>query len=299
MKRFVLLSSLPLLLLTATPAFSQTTSEELMPMEPEQAVQEQPQQEQGIVAPQPVQTVMPSQSAPASTEAKKATPSPAKAGRKRAVFSMNAESEALKMTDDISTAKQQAKAHPDDPEAHFLLAAAYSKSPYLDKAVKEISKVKQMLKEKKDFEFIDRKLAEYQDLLQSRPNDSVILYRLALANFLKGYSVEKYPHHYKNGPTGSATSFYQQAQNYMNQVISLNPNDYYARNYLGYLVSNNGTNYARSIPIWEQSLKINDSDNVGAYLLLSEAYMKKGDLAKALMYGARGMEIRQRVGSQF
>lgn len=227
--------------------------------------------------------------APSSTVTEK--PKPAKAK-----FSLNADEEALKLTDDIQVAEEQAAAHPNDPEANFLLAAAYSRSPYLDKAFNQIKKVKNILKAQKDFEFIDRKIGEYETLLSGKPNDPVILYRLAFAYYFKGYGMEKYPHHFKNAPTGNMADFYQKAQDTMRKVITVTPKDTWARNYLGYFVSDNGKDLSKAISIWQESLAINRDQNPGAYLLLSQAYLKQGDLQNAMIYGAKGLEVQQTMG---
>ncbi len=248
--------------------------------------------------PTPTQTPPSSaQKTDTSTAATSATTSNSNnTGKTKKVFAMTASQDALKITDDIALAEKQAQENPDDPEAHFLLAAAYSRSPHLDKAFWEMKKTKELLKAKQDFEFIDRTITDYEAVRQEQPNDTVVLYRLAMAYFFKGYTIEKYPHHYKNAPTGAAIDFYDKAQTMMRQVIALDPQDTWAMNYLGYLVSDNGKHLSKGIDLWQESLRINDRDNAGAYLLLSQAYMQKGDIQKALVYGAKGLAIQQSVG---
>lgn len=231
-----------------------------------------------------------------ATPGTESAPKDAAPSAKRPTFSLTAETEALQLTDDIETAKAQLKKHPNDPEAHFLMAAAYSRSPYLEQAFKHIKTVKRLLKETKDFEFIDRTVVEYETLLKSNPSNSVVLYRLAMGYYFKGYSIEKYPHHFKYGPTGTAAEYYKKAHDTINRVIQLNPKDTWARNYLGYLVSENGKDLTKAIAIWEESLAVDSKTNPGAYLLLSQAYLQRGDLQNALIYGAKGLEIKQAMG---
>lgn len=209
---------------------------------------------------------------------------------------LEAQQQVLKLTDDLKVAKAQLKANPEDPEANFLAAAAYSRTPQLDKAFKYMRKVKALLKANQDFEFIDRTIADYESLLSMAPNNPVVLYRLAMGYYFKGYSIEKYPHHFKLGPTGTPTAYYQKAEGAMRKVIDKNPYDIWARNYLGYLMTDNGRDLTRGIPVWQESLQVNDKENAGAYLLLSQAYLKAGDLVKALEYGARGLEQQQATG---
>jgi len=212
------------------------------------------------------------------------------------VFSMSADQEALKITNDVQTAKAQAEAHPDDPEAHFLYAAALSRSPYLMEAFQELKKTKEILKQKQDFEFIDRTLTSYNALVKADPDNTVLLYRVSLAYFLKGYSIEKYASHFKNVPTGTPQENYDKARVAMERVIELDPKDTAARNCLGYIVSNNGRDLTNAIKIWHESIAVDGENNPGAYLMLSQAYMKQGDLGKAMQYGAQGLVIKQRMG---
>jgi tetratricopeptide (TPR) repeat protein len=211
-------------------------------------------------------------------------------------LTMAAKKEVLKVTDDLALAEKQVAEHPEDPEAHFLLGAAYSRSPYLDRAFQHIKTTKELLKANKNFEFIDRTLAQYETMLSNEPNNSILMYRMAMMYYLKAYSLEKYPHHYKNGPTGVSSDFYDKAKTTIQHVIALSPNDIYARNYYGVMVSENGKDLPRALEIWKESLAIDSHENAGAYLLLSRAYMQKGDIMKSLSYGARGLEIQQKYG---
>lgn len=242
-------------------------------------------------------------SAPQSAEVEPATaetttPSPASETpeKPRPKFSLNADTEALKLTDDIKVVRRQLAKNRMDPEANFLAAAAYSRTPNLAKAFDYIKNTKKILKAQKDFEFVDRTIGEYENLLQSRPNDPVILYRLAFGYYFKGYSMERYAEHYKNRPTGSADEFYDKARQTMQKVIELTPNDIWARNYLGYFMSDNGKDLSKAISVWKESIAIDSEHNAGAYLLLSQAYLKQGDLQNALVFGAKGLEIQQRMG---
>lgn len=243
-----------------------------------------------VSQPQAPVTATPETSQPEA--AKTAAPKPAK----RAKISLSADKEALKITDDIETAKKQAEANPNDPEAHFLLAAAYSRSPYLEQAFQEIKKTKNLLKANKDFEFIDRTIPQYERLAKTNPDNATVLYRLAMAQYLKAYSLEKYPHHYKNTPTGTPQEFYTKAENTMRKVVEMDPKDTWARNYLGYLITENGKDLAKGIPVWEESLAIDSEKNPGAYLMLSQAYFKQGNLPLAAQYAAKGLAIKQAMG---
>ncbi|MBY0404888.1 MAG: hypothetical protein K2X66_13390, partial [Cyanobacteria bacterium] len=54
--------------------------------------------------------------------------------------------EDLRITDDVELAIDQAQAYPNSPEAQFLLAVSYSRTPYLERALKSIQKTKKLIK---------------------------------------------------------------------------------------------------------------------------------------------------------
>lgn len=199
--------------------------------------------------------------------------------------------EAFDLTDDVKIAEAQVTAFPDDPEAHFLLAIAYSRTPYFEKAFYAAKKAKKLIKHSPGgYANFDQKINNYQAMAAINPNDTKVLYRLAFGYFMKGYLIEK--NYIKNSPQ-PPEQFYSLAETTLRQVIALDPKDLWARNYLGFvLVDMDETRHLdEAISLWEGALAL-QPDNPGANLMLGEAYLKKGNLRKAVQYGAKGLENR-------
>lgn len=199
--------------------------------------------------------------------------------------------EDLVLTDDISIAEAQAKAYPDNPEAHFLLAIAYSRSPYVEKAFLSAKQAKKVMKNSEEgYANLDAKLAEYQDMLTYRVDDPLVLYRLGFAYFLKGYGIEK---GYIKNTEEQPQTYYNKAEETLRYLISKYPDDIWAMNYLGFLLVDidEEKNLDEAISLWKQSAAIEDN-NPGAYMLLGEAFLKKGDLKQGATYAAKGLKER-------
>lgn len=213
---------------------------------------------------------------------------------------MDLRQDSLNITNDIALAEAQARAYPEDPEAQFLLAIAYSRSVHLEKALKAIQRTKRLIKKSPEgYAKVDHLIDSYRDMLTYRAEDPLIHYRLAFGYYMKGYAIE---HHYIKGSSESPQAYYQKAEAAMRQVITLDPGDIWARNYLGFLLvdrteasgtapesaaDTSGERLDQAIRIWEDSLGVSP-ENPGAYFLLGEAYLKKGDLRKALDYASKG-----------
>lgn len=202
--------------------------------------------------------------------------------------------EDLVLTNDISVAEAQAKAYPNNPEAHFLLAIAYSRSPYVEKAFQSAKQAKKIMKHSEEgYENLDAKLAEYESMLSYRVDDPLVLYRLGFGYFLKGYGIEK--GYIKDAAEKGETpeQYYLKAEETLRYLISKHPNDIWAMNYLGFLLVDidEEKNLDEAITLWKESVAIEDN-NPGAYMLLGEAYLKKGDLKQGATYAAKGLKER-------
>jgi tetratricopeptide (TPR) repeat protein len=210
---------------------------------------------------------------------------------------LGTERQALNLTDDIPTAETQAAAHPTDPEAQFLLAVAYSRSPYIEKALQVLQRTKRLIKNRQDrLATVDHLIREYEQALTARPTDTRILYRLAFGYYLKGMGLKKY----QNVPATEQLAWIHQAETTMQKVIALDASDIWARNYLGFVLAEEGTDTARpelvkqAEHIWNESLVINPV-NPGAYWLLAQLYIKQGNLLKAAQFAEKGIVARQQI----
>jgi tetratricopeptide (TPR) repeat protein len=206
---------------------------------------------------------------------------------------MSLEEEDLNITDDLAIVEAQAQAHPNNPEAQLLLGIAYSRTPHLEKAIKALQRAKRLIKKSPEsYAQVDSLLEEYTDILAYRPHDPLIHYRLAFGHYLKGYGIRE--SYIKDSPEPAEASF-KRAKESMERVIELDPSDPWARNYLGFLLvdtrseANAEERLDQAIGIWEDSLTLT-SDNPGAYFLLGQAYLAKGNIRKALQFASKGLE---------
>jgi tetratricopeptide (TPR) repeat protein len=206
----------------------------------------------------------------------------------------------LDLTDDIPTAEAQAKAHPTDPEAQFLLAIAYSRSPYVEKALAVLQKTKRLIKDRNDrLATADKLINEYESALVLRPTDTRILYRLAFGYYLKAMGLKKY----QQASQADQLVWVHKAQQTFTQLLSLDANDTAARNYYGFILAEEGTDtqqpllVEKAIGQWQQSIQLNPI-NPGAFWLLGTAYLKQGNVLKAAQYMEKGVEARQQPMTQ-
>jgi hypothetical protein len=210
---------------------------------------------------------------------------------------LGTEKHTLNLTDDIPTAEAQAAAHPTDPEAQFLLAIAYSRSPYVEKALAVLQRTKRLIKDRQDrLATIDRLITEYESALAARPNDTRVLYRLAFGYYLKGMGLKKY----KAVDPAEQLAWIHKSQATLQQVITLDPADIWARNYLGFVLAEEGTDtqtpalLTQAEQAWTTSLKVN-AVNPGAYWLLAQWSIKQGNLLKAAHLAEKGIQARQQM----
>lgn len=236
----------------------------------------------------PLKTVSTLLTKPAAPIAKKALTKPIELGTDRTT---------LDLTNDIPTAEAQANAHPTDPEAQFLLAVAYSRSPYIEKALQLLQRTKRLIKDRKDrLATVDRLIGDYEQALALRPDDTRILYRLAFGYYLKGMGLKKY----QNAPPEQQLAWVHKAQAGLRQVIALDAQDIWAINYLGFMLAEEGTETQTPALVtlaeqqWNTSLTVN-SVNPGAYWLLAQLYIKQGNLFKAAQFAEKGILARNQL----
>lgn len=99
--------------------------------------------------------------------------------------------EDIALTDNLSVARAQVAKYPDNPEAHFNLAIALSRTSLVEEAVKELHKTKKIIKKQKRVDLIDKKIVEYEKMLEEDEKAHNIRYRLAFSHYLKAYFIEK------------------------------------------------------------------------------------------------------------
>jgi hypothetical protein len=72
------------------------------------------------------------------------------------------ETEDISLTDDLNIAKAQVLKYQDNPEAHFNLAIALSRTSLVEEAVKELRKTKLLIRRSENAGTIDKKINEYK-----------------------------------------------------------------------------------------------------------------------------------------
>jgi tetratricopeptide (TPR) repeat protein len=196
------------------------------------------------------------------------------------------------LSDDIDAAEAQVKANPDDPEAHFLLAIAYSRTPYVEKALEEMERSRRLARKTQEgYAMFDRKIREYEHLLSQQPDDPLVLYRLGFGYYMRGYAVAN--GYMPNTGKLSSDVFYDKAEQTFRHLVAIAPDDVAAKNYLGYLLAERAPekNYDAAVALWQDVLR-QDPENPGAYMLLGQAALKKGNLRQAVAYSAHALKAR-------
>lgn len=196
------------------------------------------------------------------------------------------------LSDDIDAAEAQVRANQDDPEAHFLLAIAYSRTPYVEKALEELERSRRLARKSREgYAMFDRKISEYEHMLSKQPNDPLVLYRLGFGYYMRGYAVAN--GYMPNSGQIVPDVFYDKAEQTFRRLVSIAPDDISAKNYLGYLLAERAPekNYDAAVALWQESLKL-EPENPAAYMLLGQAAMKAGNLRQAVEYSAHALKAR-------
>lgn len=96
------------------------------------------------------------------------------------------------ITDDIALAQKQAVDYPENIDAHFNLAVAYSRSIQAEKALDELKLTKKLIRKSGNPKIVDESINKYNELLtkSTKPREQII-YRLAFMNYLKAYYEKK------------------------------------------------------------------------------------------------------------
>ena len=212
-------------------------------------------------------------------------------------------------TDDIDEAEQQVADNPDNPEAYFMLAVTYSRTPFLEKAYMALNQAKKrVLKRPKQYGHLDELLQELQDALVYDSANKSLRYRLAMAYFAKGYGLEEgsipwtadlsstdpvLREEHASNKTDAIRAYYRRAVGQLEQLAANDPQDFAARNYLAFLLIqlDEVANLPRATALLEESQRLMP-DNPAACVLLSEVYMKAKNLPKAMESLARGAAVR-------
>lgn len=97
--------------------------------------------------------------------------------------------EDLQPTDDVNLAREQKDKYADSPEAHFIYAVALTRTSRVEEALQEVRTARRlaMAQPGGGYNYFDKMIKSYEDVLASAPDDNRIRYGLAWAYYMKAY----------------------------------------------------------------------------------------------------------------
>ena len=227
---------------------------------------------------------------------------------------LSTETEDIALTDDVNVAKAQVEKYPDNPEAHFNLAIALSRTSLVEKSIKELRKTKNLIRKTGNTEVIDRKISEYNEIIKDSDNPSLnnIRYRLAFSHYLKAYlknkEIEKLEKE-KNRNNDKRNNIFapgslayiekepsikenlEKSIYYFKEVLKYNPNDNWAKIYYGFILAEQMGKINDAKVLWNQ-VKNNDPNNPAPYFFLGELHIKEGNLKQGLTEISQAILLR-------
>src|SRR5262249_23027265 len=102
------------------------------------------------------------------------------------------QTEDIVVTEDVQLAKEQVAAYPESPEASFILAVALTRTSMVEEALKEVRLARKLADKQGGPAYFDHMIAEYEEMLQSYPDDNRVRYGLAWAYYMKAYVLSKF-----------------------------------------------------------------------------------------------------------
>ena len=223
------------------------------------------------------------------------------------------ETEDIFLTDDLSIAKAQVLKYPDNPEAHFNLAIALSRTSLVEEAIKELRKTKILIRKPENAGIIDKKINEYKEMLKDDSNESYknnIRYRLAFSHYLKAYLISKDIQKSKTQKPKSKSldllsskSFSLNDSNpqikknleesiyYFNEQLKANPNDIWTKVYYGFILAEQYNDFEKAKKLWREASK-QDLNNPAPHFFLGELKIKEGNLKEGVLEISQALLLR-------
>ena len=229
------------------------------------------------------------------------------------------ETEDIFLTDDLNIAKAQALKYPDNPEAHFNLAIALSRTSLVEEAIKELKKTKKLIRKPENAGIIDKKITEYKEMLKNDANEfhlNTIRYRLAFAHYLKAYLISKdIQKAVKAGlkPASTKTSKsldllgsktfslndsnpeikknLEESIHCFNEQLKANPNDIWTKVYYGFILAEQYKDFQKAEKLWIEATK-QDPNNPAPHFFLGELKIKEGNLKEGILEISEALLLR-------
>ncbi len=99
----------------------------------------------------------------------------------------SANQDELVTTDDVPLARKQVDSYPDNPEAHFILAVALTRTSHVEEALQEVRLSRKLAQSKGGAEYFNQLIATYEKMLTYTPNENRVRYSLSWAYYMKAY----------------------------------------------------------------------------------------------------------------
>lgn len=100
---------------------------------------------------------------------------------------IGANQDELVTTDDVPLARKQVDTYPDNPEAHFILAVALTRTSHVEEALQEVRKSRKLASTQGGADYFDKLIATYEKMLTYSPNENRVRYSLSWAYYMKAY----------------------------------------------------------------------------------------------------------------
>ena len=228
---------------------------------------------------------------------------------------LSTKTEDIALTDDINIARAQVTKYPENPEAHFNLAIALSRTSLIEEAIKELRKTKLLLRKSENIGVIDKKIYEFTEILKNDPAANNIRYRLAFSHYLKAYLLSKNLEKSKNLKNTknkkkspgidlfSSSKLLTHTTNpdikrnlelsisYFNDLLKTAPNDPWAKIYYGFILVEQNNNVNKARELWKEVLN-QDANNPAPYFFLGELHIKEGNLKEGILEISQALLLR-------
>ena len=236
---------------------------------------------------------------------------------------LNTETEDIALTDDLNIARAQVTKYPENPEAHFNLAIALSRTSLVEGAIKELRKTKKLIRKPENAEIIDKKINEYNLFLRNNPTANNVRYRLAFSHYLKAYLISKdlkkmekeenlktpktknslstktnlldkqsflsIDKKYNNNPEIGKNL--KLSIEYFKELLKLDPNDSWAKTYYAFILAEQLGEIDKARELWKEVLK-QAPNNPAPYFFLGELHIKEGNLKEGLVEISEALLLR-------
>lgn len=223
------------------------------------------------------------------------------------------DTEDIFLTDDLNIAKAQVLKYPDNPEAHFNLAIALSRTSLVEEAIKELRKTKLLIRKPENAGIIDKKIIEYKEMLVENSNATYannIRYRLAFSHYLKAYLISKEIQKSKAQKTKSKSlnllnskpfslndsnpeikNNLRQSISYFDEQLKTNPGDIWTKVYYGFILAEQYNDFQNAKKLWTEAAK-QEPSNPAPHFFLGELKIKEGNLKEGILEISQALLLR-------